>query len=194
MRIAFLGDSLTEGRPGAAFLPLLERLVREHHLLNMGRAGDGVSDLLRRLARQDPGPLDLAFVWIGVNDAVAAAWDAPGAPAARTREARLSRIAADYARVLEWAAARAPAVVCVRPIVLEAEGSVWAAYAGELGDAEEACARRLSTARTLDLRPAFAEAARAGRGPFTLDGVHFTDAGAAVVADAFAREIAVAGG
>ena len=41
----------------------------------------------------------------------------------------------------------------------------------------------------LDLRPAFAAAGDAGGGPFTIDGVHFTDAGAEVVAAAFAQVI-----
>ncbi|MCX6365055.1 MAG: hypothetical protein NTW58_12990, partial [Actinobacteria bacterium] len=44
-------------------------------------------------------------------------------------------------------------------------------------------------ARTLDLRPAFAAARDVGDGPFTIDGVHFTDAGATVVAAAFAAAI-----
>ncbi len=42
----------------------------------------------------------------------------------------------------------------------------------------------------LDLQPAFAAAAEDGDGPFTTDGVHFTDAGAEVVAGAFAAVIA----
>ena len=42
MDIAFLGDSLTEGRPGAAYLPLLAQRLPQHRLLNHGRAGDTV--------------------------------------------------------------------------------------------------------------------------------------------------------
>jgi lysophospholipase L1-like esterase len=44
-------------------------------------------------------------------------------------------------------------------------------------------------AEVLDLGPAFAAARAAGGGPFTIDGVHFTPAGAEVVADAFAPAI-----
>ena len=194
MRIAFLGDSLTEGWPGAAFFPLLEERFAAHQLVNLGRAGDSVADLLRRVPRQDPGSVDLAFVWIGVNDAVAGAWDAVGDSAAWSWESRLVGIAADYERVLAWTAQRAPRIVCVRPLVLEAEGSAWEAHADQLGDAVARCAGALPAARILDLRPAFAEAAAAGHGPFTVDGVHFTAAGAAVVAAAFAREIVAAGG
>ena len=190
MRIAFLGDSLTEGWPGAAYLPLVARRLPGHELLNLGRAGDGVADLLRRLPLQDPGSVDLAFVWIGVNDAVGGAWDAVGDAEAWTWEARLQRIARDYGQVLAWTEERAQDVVCVRPLVLEADGSVWAARADTLGDALAEVADATPPARVLDLRASFAQAAAAGRGPFTVDGVHFTDEGAMVVADAFADVIA----
>ncbi len=188
MRIAFLGDSLTEGWPGAAFFPLLVERFPRHRLLNLGRAGDGVADLLRRLPFEDPGPVDLVVLWIGVNDAVSAAMD-PGGAGDWSREARTRQAVADYGELLAWSAARAPRTVCVRPVVLEAEGSVWEAHADELGGALERRARAEQGARVLDLRPAFAEAAAAGRGPFTVDGVHFTGDGAAVVAAALAAEI-----
>jgi lysophospholipase L1-like esterase len=113
-----------------------------------------------------------------VGDAEAWAW-----------AARLERAAADYGRVLAWTAERAPAVVCVRPLVLEADGSAWTAHADALGDALARVADGTPSARVLDLRPAFAQAAEAGHGPFTVDGVHFTDEGASVVADAFAAVI-----
>ena len=189
MRIAFLGDSLTEGWPGAAFFPLLVEGFPQHRLINLGRAGDCVADLLRRLPYQDPGPVDLVVLWIGANDAVSAAMD-PGAGGEWSWESRVRRAVADYGELLAWAAARSPRTVCVRPVVLEAAGSVWEAHADELGDALERRARTESSTRVLDLRPAFAAAAGAGRGPFTIDGVHFTAEGAAVVAEAVAGELA----
>lgn len=189
MKIAFLGDSLTEGWPGAAFLPLLERRFPRHELLNLGRAGDCVADLLRRLPFQDPGAVDLVVLWIGVNDAVSAAMDA-ATEGDWSWEARVRRAAGHYGEVLAWAERRAPRTVCVRPVVLEAAGSVWEAYADRLGDAMETRAQPQPHARVLDLRPVFAAAAAGGGGPFTVDGVHFTGEGAAVVAEALAAEIA----
>ena len=190
MQIAFLGDSLTEGRPGAAYLPLLQTLLPLRELLNLGRAGDTVADLLRRVSRRSLGPLDAAFIWVGVNDAVMGAWDAVGdEPAGGWGwPERLTRIRDDYRTLVEWTAARASLLVCVRPIVLEADGSVWQAHADELGDAIAQLAGAQG-ARVLDLRPAFAAAAAGGGGPFTGDGVHFTDAGATVVAASFAAVI-----
>jgi lysophospholipase L1-like esterase len=188
MKIAFLGDSLTEGWPGAAFFPLLEQRLPRHELLNLGRAGDCVADLLRRLPFQDPGQVDLVVLWIGANDAVSAAMDSSN-DGDWSWEARVGRALEDYGALLAWSAERAPLTVCVRPVVLEAEGSAWEAHADGLGDAMEERARTEPGARVLDLRPAFTAAAVAGRGPFTIDGVHFTDDGAAVVAEAIAGEI-----
>ena len=195
MKIAFLGDSLTEGWPGAAYLPLLARLRPGDELANHGRAGDTVRALLLRMLSGGLDPADLAFVWVGANDAVMSAWDADDGGRADDEgggwgwETRLARLRGDYEELLEWTAARAAHVVCVRPLVLEAAGSVWEAHATEIGDAVAAVAAGVSAASVLDLRPAFLTAASRGEGPFTTDGVHFTDAGAAVAAGAFAATI-----
>ena len=190
MKIAFLGDSLTEGWPGAAYMPLLGRLRRRDELINHGCAGDTVNAVLLRMRSAGLQPVDLAFVWAGANDAVMGAWDAAGGEGdGWSWEARLARLRGDYEELLEWTAARAPRLVCVRPLVLEAAGSVWEAHAAEIGDAVAAAAAGVSGAASLDLRPAFAAAAGRGEGPFTTDGVHFTDAGAAIVAGAFASAI-----
>jgi lysophospholipase L1-like esterase len=196
MKIAFLGDSLTEGWPGAAYFPLLARRLPRHELLNLGRAGDTVLDLRRRVTRGGLGPVDLAFIWVGVNDAVMDAWDAGDDPAgAGERWAeRLTHLRDDYEGLVKWTGARASGMVCVRPTVLEADGSLWQERADALGDVIAAIAGSCG-ARELDLRPAFAAAMDVGGGPFTTDGVHFTDAGAQVVAASFAGIIdEIAGG
>jgi lysophospholipase L1-like esterase len=191
MQIAFLGDSLTEGRPGAAYLPLLRKRLPRHELLNLGRAGDTVVDLLRRVSQGGVDPVDLAFIWVGVNDAVTSAWDAAedGHASARSWTERLARIRDDYMQLADWTVARAARIVCVRPVVLEADGSVWQKRADELGDVIATLSDARDAARALDLRPAFAAAGAAGGGPFTTDGVHFTDAGAEVVAASFATVV-----
>ena len=188
MQIAFLGDSLTEGWPGAAYFPLLQKRLPQHALLNLGRAGDTVVDLLHRVTHRGLDPVDLAFIWVAVNDAVMGAWDATadGAGSGWNWTERLARVGGDYQTLVEWTAARASRIVCVRPIVLEADGSVWQEHADELGDVIAELAGARSGARALDLRPAFGAAKDAGGGPFTTDGVHFPDAGAAVVAVSFA--------
>ena len=190
MRIAFLGDSLTEGWPGAAFFPLLDRRLPRHELLNRGHAGDTVAGLWARMRHEGLDAVDAAFLWAGANDAVLGAWDAASAGSGWSWPERLARLTGDYDELLEWTEARAPRLVVVRPIILEAEGSLWERRATEIGEALAGLAAARGTCRELDLRPAFAAAADGGAGPFTTDGVHFTDAGAAVVAGAFAAVIA----
>lgn len=189
MRIAFLGDSLTEGWPGAAYFPLLDRALPQHELFNHGRAGDTVADLRARMRSETLGPVDLAFIWVGANDAVIGAWDASEPGSGWSWPERLARIRGDYDELVEWTEARAARLVLVRPLILETEGSVWEERATEIGAAVAELATAAGTRRELDLRPAFAGAARTAAGPFTTDGVHFTDAGAEVVAGAFAAVI-----
>lgn len=189
MLIAFLGDSLTEGWPGAAFFPLLDRRVTEHGLLNRGRAGDTVADLLDRMRHQGLEPVDIAFIWVGANDAVIGAWDAADPGSGWSWPERLMRLAGDYEELLEWTEARAQRIVVARPLVLETKGSLWEQRAGEVAEAISRIAAGRSSCRVVDLLPAFETAACGGDGPFTTDGVHFTDAGAEVVARAFAGVI-----
>jgi lysophospholipase L1-like esterase len=196
MQIAFLGDSLTEGWPGAAYFPLLQKRLPRHELLNLGQAGDTVADLLRRVTHRGLEPVGLAFIWVGVNDAVTEAWDATdeGTGSGWRWAERLARIRADYQMLVKWTAERASRTVCVRPMILEADGSVWQKHADELGDAVAGLAGAQVGVRTLDLRPAFEAAQGVGGAPFTTDGVHFTDAGAEVVAASFAALIDELGG
>ena len=135
MRIAFLGDSLTEGWPGAAFFPLLQRRLPHHELLNRGKAGDTVADLWARMQFEGLGPVDLAVIWVGANDAVIGAWDASVPGSGWSWPERLARLAGDYDELLEWTEARAPRLVVVRPLILEAEGSLWEERAAEVGEA-----------------------------------------------------------
>lgn len=190
MLIAFLGDSLTEGWPGAAFFPLLDRRTTRHGLLNRGRAGDTVSDLLARMRYQGLEPVDAAFLWVGANDAVIGAWDADEPGSGPVWPERLARLAGDYEELLTWTEARAARIVVVPPIILEAGGSLWEQRGAEVAETVTRIARRREHCRVVDLGPAFAEAAADGDGTFTTDGVHFTEAGAEVVASAFAVVIA----
>jgi lysophospholipase L1-like esterase len=196
-RIAFLGDSLTEGWPGASYFALLRVALPELELLNLGRAGDTVADLETRILRRGMPPADLAFVWIGVNDAFM------GTP-------RPEALRASLARLLDTVQEHAAACVCVLPLLPDDDPGGLARAGEAAGDldpfggaaagvaavaavgAEQAAARSL---RVLDLRPHFAAArARDPRAVFTIDGVHLSDAGATVVAETFRREMAALSG
>jgi lysophospholipase L1-like esterase len=69
MRIAFFGDSLTSGTPGCSYVAVLRERLLDDTLLNYGKGNDTVVSLRRRIsAMQFDKPLDMAFLWIGVND------------------------------------------------------------------------------------------------------------------------------
>ena len=69
MRIAFFGDSLTSGVPGSSYLSILRDQFPDDTLLNFGKANDTVVSLYRRISTiQFDKPLDIACLWIGVND------------------------------------------------------------------------------------------------------------------------------
>jgi lysophospholipase L1-like esterase len=69
MRIGFFGDSLTSGVPGSSYVAMLRERFPEDTLLSFGRANDTVVSLYRRISAMRLGqPLDIAFLWIGVND------------------------------------------------------------------------------------------------------------------------------
>jgi lysophospholipase L1-like esterase len=69
VRIAFFGDSLTSGVPGSSYFAILRERFPDDTLLNFGKGNDTVAGLYRRIsAMQFDKPLDIAFLWIGVND------------------------------------------------------------------------------------------------------------------------------
>ena len=69
MRIGFFGDSLTSGVPGSSYVAMLCERFPDDTLLNFGKPNDTVVSLHRRISvMQFDKPLDLAFLWIGVND------------------------------------------------------------------------------------------------------------------------------
>jgi len=69
LRIAFIGDSLTEGLVGASYFDILQDKLSQHELLNYGKGGDTMISLFRRLHEINfKPPLDIGFLWIGIND------------------------------------------------------------------------------------------------------------------------------
>jgi lysophospholipase L1-like esterase len=193
VRIAFLGDSLTEGWPGASYFRLLRPRLDDHELLNLGRAGDSVVDLLARLQHTGLEPVDLAFVWIGTNDAAMGEWTSWSYEAFEpvSWATTLDHIAAVYARLLAFVLARAPDVVCVPPVVADELDDAWARRVADIAELVGAAVAVEPGASLLDLAPAFARARVAAdlSVHYTIDGVHLSEAGAVVVADAFATAV-----
>ncbi|MBB4826280.1 lysophospholipase L1-like esterase [Sporosarcina luteola] len=69
MKIALIGDSLTEGRPGVSFVNILKEKYPNSTFVNLGKPGETVKSLHSRLTKTNlDSNYDLAFLWIGVND------------------------------------------------------------------------------------------------------------------------------
>lgn len=75
MKIIFLGNSLVEGRYGGNFVAEVARLLSGHEIVNAGRSGTTVLNLLDSLddvLEQEP---DGVFILTGGNDAIS--WSQP---------------------------------------------------------------------------------------------------------------------
>ncbi len=69
MRIACIGDSITEGVPGVSFVDQLKKKSSTHEWINFGKGGDTVSSLNKRLKKiPNLSSFDVIVLFIGVND------------------------------------------------------------------------------------------------------------------------------
>ena len=70
MKIVFLGDSLTWGGYGGNFVDGVAQQLSDHEIINMGRGGATIINLLNRLDRVLEVNPDGVFVMVGGNDAI----------------------------------------------------------------------------------------------------------------------------
>lgn len=69
MKVALVGDSLTEGRPGVSFAEILKKRFPAISFDNLGKPGETIKSLHKRLTKSGwTSEYDLIFLWIGVND------------------------------------------------------------------------------------------------------------------------------
>lgn len=69
MKIAFVGDSLTEGIPGTGYFDVLKQKLKGYELINYGKGGDSVVSLLKRIKGiRFAGDIDIIVLEVGVND------------------------------------------------------------------------------------------------------------------------------
>jgi lysophospholipase L1-like esterase len=157
LRIAFFGDSLTEGKTGVPVLPLLEASRPGDRFINCGRGGDTVKSLLRRIRSQDiRRTFDLAFLWVGVNDILALQslsyslfMRARGRGWARSEE----DFTHHYGRCLRHLLRSSPAVVAVPPLLIgEDLSSPWNNRLARLSALIQELSERTAGVRFLDIR------------------------------------------
>jgi lysophospholipase L1-like esterase len=69
MKIAFLGDSITEGIHGESFVDIIQENNPRFHIDNYGKGGDTVKSLYKRMQHiNNWKEYDFVFLFIGVND------------------------------------------------------------------------------------------------------------------------------
>lgn len=69
MKVAFFGDSITEGVPGVSFVDIVQKTLPDIELVNFGKGGDTVSSLKRRIQKiEDLRTFDVFVLYIGTND------------------------------------------------------------------------------------------------------------------------------
>lgn len=122
MKIAFYGDSLTEGIAGASYLAYLQELGSEHELINYGRGGDTVISLYQRIVRQKLDQrVDLSFLFVGVNDIfVHLSWNYPLLKAIFKQPwvKGVAEFTAYYQKTLDLLTAKASHVFTTSPLII----------------------------------------------------------------------------
>ncbi|WP_404448644.1 GDSL-type esterase/lipase family protein [Sutcliffiella horikoshii] len=115
MKIACIGDSLTEGRPGVSFFNILKKKYPNIKFANLGKAGETVKSLHTRLSKNKlEQDCDLAFLWIGVNDIYSKLLKVQAQPITRNSE----EFREYFEQVLELVLQSSKEVVVVSPALI----------------------------------------------------------------------------
>ena len=115
MKIALIGDSLTEGRPGVPFVNVLEGIFPNISFVNLGKPGESVKSLYNRLLTTKlEGDWELSFLWIGVNDVYSKLLRVQAQPVAKN----LNEFKEYYEKVLELVTQSSKKVVAVTPAIV----------------------------------------------------------------------------
>ncbi len=162
MTIAFYGDSLTNGLPGASYFDPLVVLLPGHTLINFGKGGDTTLSLTQRIRRRKLLlPVDVAFVWIGTNDVLAhLTWVAPVIKTVLNQPWAADRSAfrVQYRDLLELLSPHAARIVAVSPLCIgERLDNRWNRELDELSAIIQEEAAGFSQAAFLDLHAVLAE-------------------------------------
>lgn len=184
MKIAFWGDSLTEGWPGSSFFSILEKKFPEHQLLNFGRAGDTTITLYKRLIHANNlSEWDMAFLWIGTNDVFYYG--------SKLYKANEDHFKSYYFSIIHALLKQTGKIILIPPLITEVIPEV----------SKNRLAKKFSwfiskqphhfkQTKYLDLRTGFNEyLTNNPQETLTIDGVHLNDKGAYLIAEWIAKKI-----
>lgn len=115
MKIALIGDSLTEGRPGVSFFNILTDMFPNITFVNLGKPGESVKSLYTRLLKTKlETDYDLAFLWIGVNDVYSKLLSVQAQPVAKDHD----EFKDYYEKIVEIIIGSSKKVVAVTPALV----------------------------------------------------------------------------
>lgn len=162
MRIAFVGDSLTEGVLGSSYFAILREKLPDDTLINLGKGNDTVVSLYRRIARLHfDEPFDIAFLWVGVNDVgERTSWlfRVINALLRQPRSRSLDEFRAYYQATLDLLCRDAKRVIAVPPLLRgEDIGNEWNRQFETLASVIKDLTSCRERAEYLDLRATFAQ-------------------------------------
>ena len=115
MKVALIGDSLTEGRPGVSFVNILKEKFPNGSFVNLGKPGETVKSLYSRLIKTElDSDFDLVFLWIGTNDVYSKLLKVQAQPVAENHDEFIKL----YQQVLEMVIPTTKKVVTVSPSIV----------------------------------------------------------------------------
>lgn len=155
----FLGDSLTQGNIGVSYVDMLQKKLPQHHMINYGKNGDTVTSLYRRVKRLSFDDIDLAFIWVGINDVlVHVSWSYPIVktfflqPWTKTCET----FTICYEKILEMFVPRVKKIFVVPPVFIgEDLHNQWNIQLGELAKSIRLLTMSYNMVDYVDLRTTF---------------------------------------
>jgi len=199
MKIAFFGDSLTEGIHGASYFGILKKKLPEHELLNFGKGGDTVISLYKRIQSLDmDSSFDMSFLWVGVNDIlVKTSWIYPILKRIRRQPwaKKLEDFDYYYRSLLDFLKKTSHHLVTVSPLFIgEDLDNTWNKELAKLAEVIKRLSTIYSNTTYINIQAPFIPLLSKGNTSpkklhFTLDGVHLNKAGAYIIANEFQQVI-----
>ena len=159
-RIAFFGDSLTEGIPGVSFFTILKERLPDDNLLNYGKGGDTVIALYKRIQQLNVNEeFDIAFLWIGTNDIfvkVSGIFPVIKTLLRQPWTKNTLEFSRYYRLILEWLSRKSKKIVAVSPLFLgEDLENIWNRDLKQLSEAIQQESKLYENVSYLNLRDYF---------------------------------------
>jgi len=160
MKIYFIGDSLTKGVIGVSYVDFLKKKLSKYELINLGKNGDTVISLYRRLRKISfDDPSDIAFIWVGTNDVlVNVSWTFPLIKMLfyQPWTSECKKFSECYSKLLDLLVIKLSKIFVVSPLFIgEDMNNNWNSKLNELSINVEELSNQYNSVEFIDLRMVF---------------------------------------